>query len=1050
MNRSRIANSAQRVGVCMVAWSVGLAACSDSERETPTVPPSALVEVVTPATPSSEEFFVGRTQPPPTGHAEFLAHARPEADGFPAESAALAVEHALELALSRALRAPAELESIARELTDASFQGTTALTTTELEPVRTDAWISIRRAKSISSDVDPAIPFAERLSAWLNPLAGASESRVKVRVERAEAESGGPTSMEIEMRLLAVHAGARVQHNVRWRAHWTSALPPRLVDARLVAFEEVRASAAALTDSGRAAFGASPFYVDELWRGSDELVGRSDRLGGERTVAMHGIAVGDVDGDGIEDVYVPQPAGVPNRLLLHKADGRVEDASAAASVDWLDPCSVALIVDLDGDMHRDLAVCSGSVLIVAWNDGTGRFRTREAFASPDAAWITVLSAADVDRDGDLDLFAGRYAPGGMDASIPVPYYDARHGAANVFWRNDGGRKFKDATAEVGLDANNSRFTQAALLDDLDDDGDPDLYAVNDFGRNNYYRNDAGKFADVTSAVQIEHSAAGMGASSTDVDLDGDMDLFLSNMDSPSGQRIVSSPRFMPQHRELAPEYMHHSGGNTLFLNRGDGTFEDATSTAGVARGGWAWGAVFLDLDNDGLEDVYVPNGFVSGSREDDIESSFWRQVIGHSPADSKLTPEYREAWASLRHMMFVDGFSWNGHERNFVYLNLGGARFADISAASGADSIGDARGCAVLDWNDDGRMDLLLRNRTRPRLSLFVNTHPAPGRFLSVELVGPPKNFDAIGAHVFVDAGSKKLRQSVVAAEGYLTAPSRRLVFGVGDVTSVERVRVRWPDGTKQEFGPLETNARYRFVQGEPAPVRVERRVREEAREPANATGEALAGRVSRIVLSDRLPMRAIELDRFDGSPVAISDLAGRGIVLCLWVPGHAASEGMIDALSTRARELESKGIDLATIVRSDANGIESARARLKAAGIDARSGPASKRVLLALEIALIEVLGPYDRLPMPLVFLLDRGGNLVAIHCGEADVARIVDDASRIVEMNPSARSTEKLLGGRWLYQPQRDLPAVAEVFDRLGMATVAAFYRDMAAKRE
>jgi hypothetical protein len=136
--------------------------------------------------------------------------------------------------------------------------------------------------------------------------------------------------------------------------------------------------------------------------------------------------------------------------------------------------------------------------------------------------------------------------------------------------------------------------------------------------------------------------------------------------------------------------------------------------------------------------------------------------------------------------------------------------------------------------------------------------------------------------------------------------------------------------------------------------------------------------------------------------------------------------------------------------VRADAAGIEAARARLRTLGLDARSGPASKRVLLALEIALVEVLGAHEKLPMPLVFLLDRGGSLVALHTGQADFQTLLADVARVAELNPTARSTERISGGRWLYQPRRDLPAVADVFDRLGAAPLATFYREIAATRD
>ena len=159
-----------------------------------------------------------------------------------------------------------------------------------------------------------------------------------------------------------------------------------------------------------------------------------------------------------------------------------------------------------------------------------------------------------------------------------------------------------------------------MWEDFDRDGDPDLYVVNDFGRNNFYRNDDGHFSDVAREIGADDMASGMGVTAQDVDLDGWVDLYVTNMWSSAGRRVTTQPDLFKSNSEedLRAGYLRHARGNTLLLNRGDGTFTDATLSSGAENAGWAWGSVALDLNNDGLQDLYSPNGFLTGPSEDDL------------------------------------------------------------------------------------------------------------------------------------------------------------------------------------------------------------------------------------------------------------------------------------------------------------------------------------------------------------------------------------------------------------------------------------------------
>ena len=377
-------------------------------------------------------------------------------------------------------------------------------------------------------------------------------------------------------------------------------------------FEDVTVSAFAETES----------FTEQFLPSLDHWTGNVDQSLGMSLLGHEGLALGDVDGDGLEDLYVLQPGGLPNRLYLHQPDHTLRDVSASAGVDFLDLSHSALFVDLDGDGDRDLAAAIAEELLLFSNEGDwssekgGRFELRQVL--PGLSFFS-LSAADFDGDGDLDLYGCAYSLPYWEDSIPIPYHDANNGRPNSLYRNEGEWRFSDATSEVGLDQNNSRYSFAAAWEDYDQDGDPDLYIANDFGRNNLYRNEGGRFRDVAGEAGVEDISAGMGVDWADVDGDGWMDLLVSNMYSSAGGRIAYQRNFHPDaSEEMRALYQRHARGNSLFRNRGDGTFEDISQEAGIAMGRWAWGAVFGDWNSDGASDVFVPNGFVSGDDDDDL------------------------------------------------------------------------------------------------------------------------------------------------------------------------------------------------------------------------------------------------------------------------------------------------------------------------------------------------------------------------------------------------------------------------------------------------
>ncbi|MCA9215631.1 MAG: VCBS repeat-containing protein, partial [Planctomycetales bacterium] len=276
----------------------------------------------------------------------------------------------------------------------------------------------------------------------------------------------------------------------------------------------------------------------------------------------------------------------------------------------------------DNDGDQDLAVVCDPQIHFAENDGSGHFKLRSPFMADTDAYS--LCAADFDQDGDLDVYVCGYNARRQDSvnrglPFPLPYHDANNGGRNYLLRNDGNFQFVDVTEEVGLDTDNQRFSLAAAWEDFDNDGDQDLYVANDFGRNCLYRNDNGHFRNVAATAGVEDHASGMSVSWGDYDHDGHMDIYVSNMFSAAGNRVTYQRQFADGvDSDTLASVQRMARGNTLFRNRGDGTFEDVSELAGVTQGRWAWGSRFVDFNNDGWLDLAVANGYITNEDDADL------------------------------------------------------------------------------------------------------------------------------------------------------------------------------------------------------------------------------------------------------------------------------------------------------------------------------------------------------------------------------------------------------------------------------------------------
>ena len=235
-----------------------------------------------------------------------------------------------------------------------------------------------------------------------------------------------------------------------------------------------------------------------------------------------------------------------------------------------------------------------------------------------------MTAADYDGDGDLDVYFCGYNPQTIDnrsgtMGSPLPYHDANNGGRNMLLRNDGQWRFTDVTDDVGLGGHQHQFSLAAAWEDYDNDGDQDLYVANDYGRDKLYRNDGGTFVEVGETSKVENGASGMSISWGDYNRDGWMDVYVANMFSSAGNRIAFQDRFKADAPvEIRRRMQRFARGITLLRNAGGQTFQDVSAKAGVEIGRWAWGSVWVDLNNDSWEDLIVANGYITNEQPGDL------------------------------------------------------------------------------------------------------------------------------------------------------------------------------------------------------------------------------------------------------------------------------------------------------------------------------------------------------------------------------------------------------------------------------------------------
>ncbi len=903
--------------------------------------------------------------------------------------------------------------------------------------LRTGDGIEVVRRQFGTHVVSGRERFLQEIQGWLGPVS---------RVETAEFEITGieeiasaPLSVRVEIRYDIVATRKDESRGERvgsWRTEWSRVESGAWKARRWEAREETLSVTPGpiFIDVTSQALGGAESYTKQMQRSSDYWRTVLDGACGIDVYGNNGLAAGDFDNDGFDDLYVCQPAGLPNRLYRNRGDGTFEDVTEKAGVGVLDNTACALFADFENKGRQDLLVVCGTGPLLFLNQGDGTFvlkRDAFKFERPPQGSFTHAAVADYDRDGRLDIYFCLYSYYlGLDQyHYPVPYFDARNGPPNFLLHNEGDATFVDRTEMAGLNAENDRYSFACAWGDSNSDGLPDLYVANDFGRPNLYRNNGnGTFTAISSEAHIDDAGAGMSACWSDFDDDGNQDIYVANMWSSAGQRVSQQKRF----HENAPDnvralYQRHARGNALYRNQGNGKFQNISQQAGVEMGRWSWSSDFWDFDHDGYPDLYIANGYISAPDRSDLALSdpdgsglasfFWRQVVAKSPEDSTPSLAYEHGWNAINELIRSDN-SWNGYERNVMFANNRDGTFSEVSGTVGLDFPEDSRSFVLADLDHDGRLEVILKNRNAPQLRILHNVMKDLGHSVAFRLRGQKSNRDAIGTAITVEAGTLRQTKYLQAGSGFLAQHSKEIFFGVGKHEGTLHATIRWPSGLSQEFKDLPVNHRIEIEEGATAFVAKPFA----APAVAYATGgppPALEPLPSQIATWLIEPLKAPEFSLPDlaGNMRDLRQLQGGFVLLNFWATTAPLCRDQLRLLHQHRSALTTNQTSILAINVDDAASMGAAR-----------SFAAEQTFSFPILFATEDVAGIYnivyrylfDRrrdLAIPTSFLLDKEGMIVKVYQGQIDPQRLVEDV-RSVPTSAADRMQKAIPLGGVLHQ--------------------------------
>ncbi len=520
-----------------------------------------------------------------------------------------------------------------------------------------------------------------------------------------------------------------------------------------------------------------------------------------------GVAVGDIDHDGLPDLYFVANMK-PNKLYKNKGDFRFEDISTQAGVAGNNAWSAGCIMaDVNGDGWLDIYVTRGGWLeraeqrknLLYINQKDGTFREEGGKWGIDDPGFSIASVFfDMDNDGDLDLYVTN-RPKEFHHSVAEDLEGRKNATPyerDQLYRNDGNGHFTNVSEASGISKDNYGYGLGVVAFDINNDGYVDIYVSNDFIENDYcYINQGdGSFRQSIREVTNHVSFYSMGVDAADLNNDGFEDIIATEMlpEDYWRAKVTMAPMMSPrEHNYLFEDgnfhfqYMH----NSVQLNRGNGFFSEVSNYTGLKHTDWSWAVLEEDFDNDGLRDVFVANGYLRDIFDNDSKHKVERMLdsIGRLRKEGKPVPAVQEILKLYP----------SNPLHNYIFKNKGGMKFEDKSKEWGLDKKSFSNGAAFGDLDNDGDLDLIVNNLNDE--AFIYKNDLASAKALRIRLEGPKQNTYGLGAKVYVFGGDSLMFEQFNTARGYISSVEPVLHFGLGALTKVDRVVVEWPDAKVTE-----------------------------------------------------------------------------------------------------------------------------------------------------------------------------------------------------------------------------------------------------------
>ncbi|MFQ5627569.1 MAG: VCBS repeat-containing protein [bacterium] len=564
-----------------------------------------------------------------------------------------------------------------------------------------------------------------------------------------------------------------------------------------------------------------------------------------------GVAVGDINNDGLADIYLAANMQ-PNRLYLNKGNFRFEDITEAAGVSggtqgW--PTGVTM-ADVNGDGLLDIYVCQSNILDrkgankLFLNNGDLTFSERAALYGLDHVGLSRQAAFfDYDLDGDLDMYLLNHSvhSKGTYKHVEKLRNTRDNEAGDKLYANQDGR-FVDVAESAGIYSSALGYGLGVAVGDINRDGYPDIFISNDFHEDDYlyYNNGDGTFTEALRQSMAHTSSASMGNDLADFNNDGLLDIMVLDM-LPEKEHIrkssVSSDPYDIYETKLKFGYFHQLRRNTLQLNRGlaikNSTaaktrvhlFSEIGQLAGVHATDWSWAPLFVDLDNDGYKDLFISNGIFRRANDldylDYIKQKQEQLESGGRTGAKPVAPIEKEALDE------IVAHSPSVPEANYAFHSQGDLTFVNRAEEWGLGDPGFSSGAAYADFDNDGDMDLVVNNVNAPAAiyknllyqgsnAKFQNLNSKSNvYYLKVRLKGQGKNTFGIGAKVIIHHRDKIFYQELMPSRGFQSSVEPVLNFGLGNIKSLDSLKVIWPTGEYQVLKNIAANQTILFKQAE-------------------------------------------------------------------------------------------------------------------------------------------------------------------------------------------------------------------------------------------